>query len=148
MNIPIKYGLMITLVVILWVVVTHFLFPISPASPINFLAPLLFNVAAIAATYLGIRKQKTQTGSVTFKQGVITGMAISFVYAISACLFFLFIFLVVGPQILANEPIDQTRPLWQVAMMAFGGMFLGSVILGLIYSTISAFLLAKRGGQG
>ena len=54
MKIAIKYGLSITVVVMLWVLVTHFLVPLAPESKANMLAPILFNVAAMVAIYLGI----------------------------------------------------------------------------------------------
>ncbi len=55
MKIALKYGLLITTVVVVWVLLTRFLFPLAPESPANVLAPILFNVAAIAAIYLGIK---------------------------------------------------------------------------------------------
>ena len=88
MRIAIKYGLLITLVIVVWVVVTHFVFPLPPTSTLNLLAPVLFNLAAIVALYLGIKSRKAE-GEMTFKDGLKTGLSISFVYAISASLFFL-----------------------------------------------------------
>jgi Protein of unknown function (DUF4199) len=104
MKIAIKYGLLITLVVVFWVLVTHFLFPLPPDSKVNILAPILFNFAAIMALYLGIRASAAN-GELSFKQGINTGMAISLVYGISSCLFFFIVFLFVGPKFMANEPM-------------------------------------------
>ena len=78
---------MITAMVALWVIVTHVLFPIAPDSKLNLLAPVLFNLAAISAIYLGIKAKKTET-DMDFKSGLKTGISISLVYAISACIFF------------------------------------------------------------
>ncbi len=142
MKIAIKYGLLITLVVVLWVLVTHFLFPLAPESKANILAPLLFNLAAIVALYLGI-KASAANGELSFKQGIKTGMAISFVYGISSCLFFFIMFLFVGPRLMANEPMAQNYPMWQVALAAFAGMFFGALILGLVYSTLISFMLVR-----
>lgn len=128
----------------MWVVITHFLFPLAPESKLNSLAPLLLNLAAIVAIYLGIRERR-RAREMSFKDGLTTGMSISLVYAISSCLFFFVLFVLVGPKLLANEAMAQTTlPLWQLALIAFAGMFLGSLILGLVYSTVVAFLLAKR----
>ncbi len=112
MKIALKYGLMITVIVVLWVMATKFLLPISPESPVNLLAPVLFNVAAIAAIYLGI-KASGRERALSFKEGLKTGMSISLVYAISACLFFFILFLIIGSTLLANEPMSQTYPMWQ-----------------------------------
>ena len=143
MMIAIKYGLMITAVVIVWTVITHFIFPLPPKSPLNGLAPLLFNLAAIVAIYFGIKARKAE-GEMNFKAGLKTGLWISVVYAISACLFFLILIMVVGPSIMANEPMAANYPVWKLALIASAGMFFGSLILGLVYSTIISFFLARR----
>lgn len=143
MRIAIKYGLLITVVVVVWVIVTHFLFTLAPTSKLNMLAPVLFNLAAIMAIYLGIKERKAET-EMSFKTGLKTGTSISLVYAITACLFFFIVFLIVGPSLMANEPMAATYPLWQVALFAYAGMFLGSLILGLVYSTIISFFLVRR----
>jgi Protein of unknown function (DUF4199) len=147
MKIAIKYGLLITLVVVVWVLATQFLFPLAPQSSANVLAPILFNLSAIVAIYLGI-KERGAEGELSFKQGIKTGMAISLVYGISSCLFFLIVFLFVGPRLLDSEPMAQDYPMWQTALAAFAGMFLGALVLGLVYSTVISFMLvrAKKGG--
>ena len=144
MKTALKYGLLITFVVVLWVVITHFVFPLAPQSKLNNLAPLLFNLAAIVAIYLGIRERQ-RAREMSFKEGLTAGMSITLVYALSSCLFFFVLFLLVGPKLMANEAMAQTElPLWQLALIAFAGMFVGSLILGLVYSTVVSFLLAKR----
>jgi hypothetical protein len=145
MKIALKYGLLITLVVVAWVVIVRF--GINPAheSKINLGAPLLFNVAAFFCIYFGIRERKRQlAGRFTFKEGIKTGAAISLVYATSACLFFLIQYLIAGPRLLMVEPGAQIRPLWQVALMAYIGLFFGALIFGLIYSALCAFVLARE----
>ena len=145
MKIAMKFGLLITLVVILWVLVTHFLLPLAPESKANALAPFLFNLAAIVAIHLGIKaKRNERAGELSFKEGLVTGMSISLVYAVSACLFFLLMFLIVGPTLMSNEPMVETYPMWQLALIAFAGMFFGTLILGLVYSTIISFWLVRR----
>ncbi len=143
MRIALKYGLLITLVIVVWVVVTHFVFPLPPTSTLNLLAPVLFNLTAIIALYLGIKSRKAE-GEMTFKEGLKTGLSISLVYALSASLFFLLLLLIIGPSIMAGEPMAANYPMWKVALRAFSGMFFGSLILGLVYSTIISFFLAKR----
>jgi uncharacterized membrane protein len=144
MRLALKYGLLITLVVVVWVLVTHFLVPLAPESNANVLAPILFNLAAIVAIFRGIKSRKDETSGITFKDGIKTGLGISLVYAISTSLFFFILFLIVGPTLMANEPMAANSPIWKVALGAFAGMFLGSLILGLVYSTVVSFFLAKR----
>ncbi|HYU98367.1 MAG TPA: hypothetical protein VE977_06035 [Pyrinomonadaceae bacterium] len=145
MRIPLKYGLLISLGVIAWVVVTHLLVP-DPRSPVhNVGAGVFFNLLHIAGIYLAINTVRNEAGGdLKFKIGVKTGVATAFVYAISASLFFLVTIFVVGPRIMASEPGMETLPVWQVALGAFAGLFVLSLIFGLIYSTVISFFLTKR----
>ena len=144
LKLALKYGLVITIVVIVWVVITHFVFPLAPTSKLNGLAPVIFNLAAIVAIYLAIKARKSEIGELIFKDGIKTGLAVSLVYAVSACIFFLILLLMVGPTLMSNEPMSADLPIWKVALAATAGMFFGSLILGLVYSTIISFFLPKR----
>jgi hypothetical protein len=145
MKLALKYGLLITAVVVAWVLLTRFMFPLAPDSSANVLAPILFNLTAIAAIFLGVRARKEELGGeVTFKQGLNTGIAISLVYALTSSLFFAVLLLIVGPRLLAQEPMALRAPVWQVAALAFAGMLVGSFIFGVIYSTVVSFIFAKR----
>jgi len=144
-KIALKYGLSITAVVVVWIVVVRLWMGVGADSKANVIAPILFNVAAIVAIFLGIIRRKNETDDqLSFKEGLKTGVGISFVYAASSCLFFAIEYLVAGPKLLLSEAGPQNRPLWQVAAFAYTGLFLGSLIFGLIYSTIISFFLAKR----
>src|SRR5450432_3687424 len=85
-----KYGLLITLGVIAWVVFAHLLVP-NPCSPIHIIGPIVvFNLSEISAIYLGMLASKREmAGRLQFKAGLKTGMGITFVYGIASCLFFL-----------------------------------------------------------
>jgi uncharacterized membrane protein len=145
MKIPLKYGLLITLGVIAWVVIAHWLVP-NPRSPVHVIGPLIFfNLLEIVCVYFGIgERRRENAGVLQFKTGLKTGVAIAFVYAVSSCLFFLIEILVLGPKIMAAEPGATTGPLWQVAAKAFAALFPFAIFLGLIYSTVISFLLATR----
>ena len=148
MKIALKYGLLITAVVIAWIVIVRFALAVGPDSSANIIAPLLFNLTAIVAIFLGMKARKKElNGDLGFKEGVKTGMAISLVYAVSACLFFMIQYLVAGPKLLLSEAGPQTGPLWQVAVFAYAGLFFGSLFFGLVYSTVIAFFLARRQGR-
>ena len=143
-KLALKYGLMITFVVVVWVVFTHFVFPLAPTSKLNGLTPGIFNLAAIVAIYLAIKARKAEIGELIFKDGIKTGLAVSLVYAVSACVFFLILLVMAGPTLMSNEPMPADYPIWKVALTATMGMLFGSLILGLVYSTIISFFLAKR----
>ena len=145
MRIPVKYGLLITLGVIAWVVVAHLLVP-DPRSPVhNVGAGIFFNLLEIAGVFLAINTTKNESGNqFSFKSGLKTGMATAFVYAVSSCLFFLVVILAVGTKLMASEPGVENMPAWQVAVGAFVGLGGFALLFGLIYSTLISFFLAKR----
>ena len=145
MKIALKYGLAITVVVVAWIVIVRHLMGVGADSKANVIAPILFNVAQIVAIFLGtIRRKNEAGGQLDFKDGLKTGVGISFVYAASACVFFVIEYLVAGPKLLLAEAGASERPLWQTAAMAYAGLFLGSLIFGVIYSTVISFFLARR----
>jgi uncharacterized protein DUF4199 len=148
MKIALKYGLLITAVVVAWVVVVRFVLGVGPDSKANLIGPILFNLTAIVAIALGMKARKRELGGqLYFKEGLKTGMAISLAYAVSACLFFMLQYLVAGPKLLLSEAGAEAGPLWRVAVFAYAGLFFGSLLFGLIYSTIIAFFIAKRLGR-
>ena len=89
MKIALKYGLLITLGVIAWVVVTHLLVP-DPRSPVHNLgAGVFFNLLEIAGIYLAINTTRNESGGqLSFKSGVKTGVW----RQLCLCGYFLFVF--------------------------------------------------------
>ena len=145
MKIALKFGLMITLGVIAWTVITHLLLP-DPRSPVHTLgAGVFFNLLHLAGIYLAISTAKREAaGDLIFKDGLKLGMGTALVFALSSSLFFLAAIAVVGTKLMASEPGAETMPLWQVALGAFAGLFVGTLLFGLIYSTVVSFFLARR----
>ena len=145
MKIALKYGIMITIAAMAWVIIVHWLVP-NPASSIHSVGSgVFFNLMEIVGIYLGIKAKGREFGDApTFKQGIKTGVSIAFVYALTACLFFAIVLLVIGPRMMAAEPGAQLKPTWQIAAGAFAGLFIGGVLFGLFYSAVISFLLAKR----
>ena len=145
MRIALKYGLLITLGVIAWVVIAHLLVPDPRSQVHNLGAGIFFNLLEIAGIYFAIKTNKKESGgALSFKEGIKTGVSTAFVYAISSSLFFLVAIYAVGSKLVASEPGAENLPLRRVALGAFIGLFLGSLIFGLIYSTVISFFLAKR----
>lgn len=145
MKIPLKYGLLITLGVIAWVLITRSLIT-NPQSIVHTLAaPIVFNVLQFAMIYLGLKALEHEKGDRPyFKEGLKTGVAISFVYGLTASIFFVITLVIVGTKWLASEPGAANAPLSRIVLGAFLGLFLLALLFGLIYSTVLSFFLAKR----
>jgi len=145
MKIPIKYGLLITLGVIAWVLVTHSLIS-NPQSIVHTLGgPIFFNVLQFAMIYLGLKALEHAKGERPyFKEGLKTGVAISFVYALAGSIFFIAVLSIFGTKWLASEPGAANAPLSRILLGAFVGFFILSLLFGLVYSTVLSFFLAKR----
>jgi uncharacterized membrane protein len=144
LSIPIKYGLMISFGLAAWVLITHSVF--SPRSPVHtFGAMIFFNVLQFVMIYLGLRAKEREYGDKQdFKKGLKTGVSISLVYGLSTCLFFAVVLAFVGTRWLAVEPGALNEPASVAAAKAFAGLFATAMFLGLIYSTVISFFLAKR----
>ena len=145
MKIPIKYGLLITLGVIAWVLITRSLIN-NPQSIVHTLGgPVFFNVLQFAMIYLGLKALEHAKGDRPyFKEGLKTGVAISFVYGLTASIFFVIVLVIVGTKWLASEPGAANAPLSRIILSAFLGLFISALLFGLIYSTVLSFFLAKR----
>lgn len=145
MKIPLKYGLLITLAIMAWVLITRSLVT-NPQSIVHTLGgPIFFNVVQFAMIYLGLKALEHAKGDrPTFKEGMKTGVAISFVYGVTASLFFVGVLAIVGTKWLASEPGAVDAPMSRIILGAFLGLFLGALLFGLIYSTVLSFFLAKR----
>ncbi len=145
MKIPIKYGLMITLGAMAWVLITRSIIT-NPTSPVHVFGPaIVFNVLQFTMIFLGLKAKEREFGDKQdFKKGIKTGVAISFVYGLTMCLFFMAVVAFVGTRWLASEPGATNAPSSLALAQAFAGLFLGALFLGLVYSTVISFFLAKR----
>jgi hypothetical protein len=144
LSIPIKYGLLIAFGAMAWVLITHSVF--EPRSPMHtFGAMIFFNVLQFAMIYFGLRAKEREYGDKQdFKKGLKTGILISLVYGLSACLFFAVLLAFLGTRWLAVEPGAANQSPSVVAARVFAGLFVTAMFLGLIYSTVISFFLAKR----
>jgi hypothetical protein len=143
MKIPLKYGLIAALGLIIWVIVAHWLIP-NPQSTVHTLgAPVFFNVLHFIVIFLGLKALERERGDKPgFKEALKTGVAIAFVYAMTAGLFLVGVVLVVGTRWMASGPDAATSP--TSLLLAFAGLVLLTMLFGLIYSTVIAFFVAKR----
>jgi hypothetical protein len=141
MKIALKYGLLITAGVIVWVVVAHLLEPDQTAPVHTVGAAVFFNLLQITGLSLGIKERQREAGILSFKNGVKTGVSIAFVYGVSACMFFLLQLMLLGPRILAQQSPNESTVI--AASKAFAALFIGALLLGLVYSTIISFVVVR-----
>jgi hypothetical protein len=145
MKLALRYGLIITVGVIAWTIIAHLLVP-DPASNIHSLgAMVFFNLLHFMGIYLGIAALGRELGErPTFKQAMKMGVWISLIYAIGASLFFVCVILIIGTRWLAGEPGAQQLPMRLVMVQAFAGLFLFTMLFGLVYTTVISFAMARR----
>jgi hypothetical protein len=144
-KIPLKYGLLTALGLIAFVLLTHALIS-NPDSPvIKFGGPVFFNVLHFIMIFLGIKAMERERGEkLFFKDALKTGVSIAFVFALTATVFFICVVLAIGTRWMGAEPGAAATPTWIVMVQAFAGIFLGTIIFGLIYSTVIAAFVARR----
>ena len=145
MKIPIKYGLLTAMAAIAWVLIARSTVA-NPQSPVHTLGtPIFFNIAHFIMIYLGLRALEREKGErPTFKVGLKTGVWISFFYALTASVFFVVVIAIIGTRWLESEPGVAGALASRVMAQAFAGLFFGAMFLGLFYSTLISFFLAKR----
>jgi len=141
-----KYGLLVTLIIVLWVALKHFLLHIDPARAAVF-DTIIFNVAGILGLSLGIRDLRRANGeSLTFGEGVRTGSSIAVTYALLTGIYFAILLLVIGPKIMqqAGEAGPGNEVTGLVVVKAFAGVLVGLTLIGTILSVIISLVLRKR----
>lgn len=145
MKLALKYGLIIAVGIMAWTIIAHALVPDPQSSIHNLGAFTFFNLLHFAGIYLGIKAlEREKAEKPTFKEGLKQGVAISFVYAVTAALFFAGVLLVIGTKWMAGEAMRPGMPMWAIGLQAFFGITVMTMIFGLIYSTLISFVLAKR----
>jgi uncharacterized membrane protein len=144
MRIPLKYGLLTALGLIAWVLVTHALIA-NPESPVLKLGgPIFFNVLHFIMIFLGLKALEREKGEKPlFKEALKTGISIAFVFAVTATLFFVCVVLAIGTRWMGAEP-GAAMPTWILMVQAFAGLFIGTIIFGVIYATVISFFIARR----
>jgi len=145
MKIPLKYGLLTALGLIAWVLVTHALIANPQATVITLGGPIFFNILHFVMIFLGLKAYEREKGEKPlFKEALTTGVSIAFVFALTATLFFVCVVLVIGTRWMSGEPGAANTPTSLLMVQAFAGLFLGTMIFGVIYSTVIAFFIARR----
>ena len=145
MKIPLKYGLLTALGLIAWVLVTHTLISNPQSLIVQPGTPIFYNVLLFVMIFLGVKAFEREKGEKPlFKDAVKTGLSIAFVCAATATLFFVCVVLLIGRRWMGAEPGAAAMPAWMLMVQAFAGIFIGTIIFGLIYATLISFFVAKR----
>jgi len=137
MKLAFKYGVLVTVAIGAWIALKYFV--LGLAGPSAQLADLfVFNFAAIVGLTLGIReRRKANGGSLTFLEGLRTGISIAVTYAILTSVYFAGLLIVVGPKLMQQE--GETS-----VVKAFLGVSIVFAVMGTIFSALIALVLRKN----
>jgi Protein of unknown function (DUF4199) len=137
MKLAFKYGVIVTVAIAAWVAFKYFVLRL--AGPSAQLADMfVFNFAAIVGLTLGIReRRKANGGSLTFLEGLKTGISIAVTYAILTSIYFAVLLLVVGPRLMEQE--GETS-----VVAAFLGVSIVFAVMGTIFSALISLVLRKN----
>src|SRR5882762_958290 len=136
MKLAFKYGVLVTLVIAAWVVLKHFVLHLE-SQPAQFADVVIFNLTAITGLALGIsEKRRMNGGTLTYGDGLITGIKIALTYAILTSAYFALLLAIVGPKMMQQE--GETS-----VVKAFLGVSIGFAIFGTVFSAIIALVLRR-----
>src|SRR6266404_665076 len=136
MKLASKYGILVTLVIAAWVALKHFVLHLE-SQPAQLADLLIFNLTAIAGLTLGIREKRTiNAGTLTFGDGLVTGIKIAVTYAIMTSAYFAVLLATVGPKMMQQE--GETS-----VVKAFLGVSIGFALFGAVFSAIIALVLRR-----
>src|SRR5947207_13702860 len=137
MKLALKYGILVTFVIAAWVALKHFVLHLE-SRPAQFADVVIFNLTAITGLTLGIREKRTINGrTLTFGDGLFTGIKIAFTYAILTSAYFALLLATVGPKMMQQE--GETS-----VVKAFFGVSIMFAIFGSVFSVLIALILRKR----
>lgn len=137
MKLALKYGIPVTLVIAAWVALKHFVLHLE-SRPAQFADVVIFNLTAITGLSLGIREKRTiNGGTLTFGDGLITGIKIALAYAILTSAYFALLLATVGPKLMKQE--GETS-----VVKAFLGVSIVFALFGAVFSVLIALILRKR----
>jgi Sec-independent protein secretion pathway component TatC len=132
-----KYGILVTLVIAAWVALKHFVLHLE-SRPAQFADVVIFNLTAITGLSLGIREKRTiNSGTLSFGDGLITGIKIALAYAILTSAYFALLLATVGPKLMQQE--GETS-----VVKAFLGVSIVFALFGAVFSVLIALILRKR----
>lgn len=129
MKIILKYGIAVALVIAAWVALKNFVlhFEGPAAQGADF---AIFNLSALIALVMGIREKRALNGgSLSFGDGLKTGVTIAITYSLLVCLYFAILLLLTGPRVMQQAGHTSY-------VSAFAGLFIGLLLFGAILSSV------------
>src|SRR5437660_1650317 len=136
MKLALKYGLAVTVIIATWVALKHFVLHLE-SQPAQLADIAVFNLTAIVGLMMGIKSKRTKNGnSLTFGDGLKTGISIAVTYAILTSLYFVLLLTLVGPKLMQQEG-ETSLP------KAFLGVSIGFALFGTIFSALISLALRK-----
>ena len=136
MRLALKYAILVTLVIAAWVALKHFVLHLE-SRPAQVADVVIFNLTAIVGLALGIREKRTiNGGTLTFGDGLITGIKIALTYAILTSAYFALLLITFGPKMMQQE--GETS-----VVKAFAGISIGFVLFGAVFAAIIALILRR-----
>ena len=137
MKIALKYGIGVTLVIAAWVALKHFVLHLQGA-PAQSADLAVFNFTAIVGLALGIKERRIANGnSLTFLEGMKTGISIVITYAILTSLYFAVLVAMIGRALMQQEGETSIA-------QAFIGLAVGLTVFGAIFSALLSLVLRKN----
>jgi hypothetical protein len=135
-----KYGTGVTLIIAAWVALKHFVLHLE-SQPAQIADVVIFNLTAVAGLSLGIREKRSRNeGSLSFADGLLTGISIAVTYAILTSGYFALLLAVFGPKMMQQE--GETS-----VVKAFLGISIGFALIGTVFSAIIALVLRRRASE-
>jgi hypothetical protein len=141
-----KYGVLVTVIIAVWVALKHWGLHLSPERAAIF-DTLIFNVAGLVGLSLGISdKRSANHGALSFGEGMKTGVSIAVTYAILTAIYFAVLLVIVGPKLMQQagevEPGGAVTTL--ILVQAFSGVLIGLTVIGTILSVFVSLVLKRK----
>ena len=143
-----KYGLVMVILNILYVLFMHYSGQYGSEYRVNPLDLLFIIIAPFIVWWFGIEeKKKSQRGKLTFRDGFAEGFQISLVYALLSPFVFAFYYLVLNPRIVTSIKSQYGLPgasdiqIFFIDMLA---QFVSAIVFGTLYAAIISFFLKTR----
>jgi hypothetical protein len=141
-----KYGVLVTGIIAVYVALKHWGLHLDPARA-AVLDTAVFNLAALIGLTLGISERRSANqGLLSFGEGMQTGVCIAIAYAALTALYFAILLLAVGPGIMqqSGEVNANGEVTGAVIGKAFAGVLIGMTVIGTILSLFVSLVLRRK----
>jgi uncharacterized protein DUF4199 len=141
-----KYGVLVTAIIAVWVALKHWGLHLDPARAAIF-DTVIFNVAGLIGLSLGIsEKRAANNGVLSFGEGMKTGVSIAFAYAVLTAIYFAILLFVVGPKLMqqAGEVAPGDEITGVILLKAFAAVLIWMTLIGTILSLFVSLVLRRR----